>query len=44
MSSNNVIHTVGFRVRKYGTKEEVESKFKNVFKDEVFEAETFEFE
>lgn len=42
--NNNTIHTTGFRVRKYGTKAEVESNFSNVFEDTVFEAETFEFD
>lgn len=44
MSSNNIIHQVGFKVRKYGSKAEIDNKLLNVFEDTVFEAETFEFE
>lgn len=43
MSSNNVIHTVGFRVRKYGTAAQVLSNFSNVMLDNVAFVDVFEF-
>lgn len=41
MSSNNIIHTTGFVVQKYGDNQA--GFFLNVFEPAVFEEEVFEF-
>jgi len=40
---DNAIYTIGFRVRKYGSAEAVQSKFENVVEDGVAEDNLFEF-
>jgi hypothetical protein len=43
MSVNNTIHTIGFRVQKYGTAEKQSNYTQNVFEADAFENDVFEF-
>jgi len=40
---DNAIHSIGFRVRKYGSAEVVQGKFLNVVEEDLAEDNLFEF-